>query len=350
MVSNAVNRIVFMGKRNMGKTSLIRSRIIPRFRSKHSDALIVIVDLLGVRELDHISQRFQQAFSRAINATRSAETLIRKITRTLANVRPRMSFDPLTGNPEFSLGIEEGNSLIPFSTLIAQMAQLHRDQGALLVMDEFQDIAEIPEAEALFRSALQELPGDLPVIAMGSKKHILARIFAAPGAPLANWGRPLEIGTITAADYLPYFNERLEPIGSRIDLTTMQALIESMSFVPEAINMVGDWWQRHRQDAGTLDEMAIEAAIAGILVERESLFREYIGQFSAKVERVLTVLSRQTPVTAPQSASFLAATGLSSGGMGSLIRRLEDRAIIYREPVGIILADPLIGHWLRRYY
>ncbi len=57
-----------------------------------------------------------------------------------------------------------------------------------LVLDEFQDIALIDEAEALFRNGLEHIHSQIPVVISGSKQHLLNHIFARPKAPFFNWG------------------------------------------------------------------------------------------------------------------------------------------------------------------
>jgi hypothetical protein len=213
-------------------------------------------------------------------------------------------------------------------------------------MDEFQDIWNIDEAQALFRTALQQLPGNLPVIVMGSKKHILAKIFAAPGAPLANWGRQIEISQITPEDYTPYFNQRLNPVGSQVDIDLIRELLELLDGIPEAINLVGNWWQRHRNDDGLLTTADIHAAIAGICQERNSLYLEYVSQFTEKEERVLHELAKLQPLEEPQGSKFITRVKMSPGGIGPLFKRLEDRAVIYRKSSGFVIGDPLFSAWL----
>ena len=80
----------------------------------------------------------------------------------------------------------------------------------LIVLDEFQDIAFIPEAQGLFRQVLQELK-EIPVVFLGSKKHILSDLFAKPRAPLANTGEDLEFLPIPYNEYHSYILERFKP-------------------------------------------------------------------------------------------------------------------------------------------
>ncbi|MBT4289382.1 MAG: hypothetical protein HOD92_18815 [Deltaproteobacteria bacterium] len=58
-------------------------------------------------------------------------------------------------------------------------------------MDEFQDIAGIKEAEALFRNSLQNLNFKIPIVILESKQHLLTKIFARPTALFFNWGTHL---------------------------------------------------------------------------------------------------------------------------------------------------------------
>jgi hypothetical protein len=331
-----------------GKTSLVKSRIISQFQKKNPKALVVFVDLMGVKTLDQISTRFQSAFEHSISRLNPTGTFLKKLGQSIRNLRPTMGIDYLTGQPEFSLGVEPNQAPIPFSTLIKEIGNYHREHCGLLVIDEFQDVHSVDEAEALFRNALQQLPADLPVIAMGSKKHILAKIFAAPKAPLAGWGRQLEISTISPEDYAPYFNERLNPVGCSIDEVLMESLIHEMGGIPEAINLIGDWWQRHCAGVGTLTQQHIFLAIAGIVEERHSLFLEHLKFYTDKEETFLRALAHSQPLKSPLGKLFLSKLKMSPGGAGPLVKRLEAEAIIYREEEGLVIGDPIFAHWLRR--
>lgn len=341
------DRLVFMGRRNMGKTSLIVSKVIPAYRAANPNSLIVFVDLMGVKSLEQISRRMQAAFEKGMAKIKPARSFVEKLMRQVRHVRPTMSIDAMTGSPEFSLGLAIEAAPIPFTNIIEQIGNYHRDAEALLVIDEFQDIAEVEEAEALFRNALQHLPADLPVVLMGSKKHVLARIFAEPGAPLAGWGRHVEISLISAEDFLPYINARLNTVVAEVDLPLVQRLLTVTHNNPESVNMVGDWWLRHRQGAGKLSEIDLNLALEGITAEKSSSFREYLAQFTEKEELVLRAIARSEIVVEPLGASFRAKVGMSPGGLGPLLKRLEHRAIIYRTERGLIVGDAIFGHWLK---
>lgn len=341
-------RIVFLGRRNMGKTSLVKGKLIPAFRQAHPGALIVFVDLMGVKNFRQICERMQSAFEAAITQARPAQAFLAGLVRTLAHVRPTFSADPLTGESVFSLGLEAGSQPLALEKLVGKIGEYHKQRKALLIMDEFQDIAGVEEAEARFRNSLQNLPGDLGVIAMGSKKHILARIFAEHRAPLANWGRQIEISRISAADYLPYINERLGEVRCSLDSQDVTFVLEEMRHNPEAVNLIGAWLQNHCEGAGKLSRDHIYLAIGGVLGERDSLYREYVSRFSDKEETFLRALAKLQPLEQPYSAEFLGRIRMSPGGARPLVRRLEDQGVIDREEEGLMINDPILALWLQR--
>ena len=60
--------VVLYGRRNVGKTSLIKSVVMPNFKKKHKQSLSIFVDFMGVRSLDDIYAKivfgFEQSFKK----------------------------------------------------------------------------------------------------------------------------------------------------------------------------------------------------------------------------------------------------------------------------------------------
>src|SRR3989338_9932558 len=73
----AGKRIVFYGRRNTGKTSLVKSIVIPTFFSKHKKGLTVFADLMGVQSMEQISSRLQRALEQGINAIQPTKTFLK---------------------------------------------------------------------------------------------------------------------------------------------------------------------------------------------------------------------------------------------------------------------------------
>ncbi len=338
-------RVVFLGCRNMGKTSLIKSKIIPAFLRTHKKSLVVFADLMGVKNLHQIDSRMQKAFEEAMALAHPTKHFIEGLVKTMKNIRPAYTLDPLTGTHEFSLGLSP-NERVSFEATIEHSGKYHKNHGALLVLDEFQDISSVEEAEARIRNALQKLPGDLPVILLGSKKHMLAKIFSEPNAPLANWGKPIEISIISPEDYLPYMNERFAHVNRTIEIDEVRLLQNRLRYNPEKINIVCEWITRHPRK-GTISYEEVGRAIKGVIDERASFYLEHLAKFTEKEQLFLCHLSQVEPLKQPQSGEFLARIRMSPGGFRPLLQRLEDHAVIYRTEAGYVLSDPLLGEYLK---
>ena len=186
-------RVVMYGRRNTGKTSLVQAIILPHFLSKNKKLLIIDVDMMGVSSLQEIQRRLRIAFERGLSKANPGQSYLSVLIKSIRGIRPALNLSPTSGELSFSLGIDTGAAEPELEDLFSAIVKYHKAHGTLIVFDEFQDISEIKGAQALIRGVLQRLPSDLPVIILGSKKNLLAKIFAVPQAPLAGWGRDVQI-------------------------------------------------------------------------------------------------------------------------------------------------------------
>lgn len=341
-------RVVFYGRRNTGKTSLAKNVVIPAFSSKNRKSLVLFTDFMGVQSMEQISARLQRALEQAINAIQPAKTFLKNLARTIKGVRPTFTLDPVTGSPVFSLGLSENEKNIDLKTLFEQIGLYHKEKKALIVIDEFQDISLVPEAEGMIRDALQNLPGDLPVVILGSKKHLLANIFSSPKSPLAGWGVYREISAISTRDFHQYIMERYDPYGLQIDLSVTRFVQEQVQNIPESINILCEHILRsHAGKKKKITEQMVLESLRACTEERSGFYEERLLRYTEKERRFLVVMAKLEPVATPNSKVFLQKTNLSPGGNLPMLQRLEAEAVIYRTDKGYVLSDPLLAYYLR---
>ena len=87
---------VFYGRRNTGKTSLIRSVVFPEYRKKHKAGITIFADLIGVRSLDDISQRIMLGIGQALAEKFPTQSKIKTIVKGLLNLQHKFALDPQT--------------------------------------------------------------------------------------------------------------------------------------------------------------------------------------------------------------------------------------------------------------
>ena len=343
--------LVYFGKRNMGKTSVVRSVVIEDFVKAEPKALVLVVDFLGASSMNDFNHRVRVAFEHAMSRLNPTGTFISNLTKAIKSIRPSMTTDSITGDLGFSLGIDHNVREIPFQEILKQCAAYHEKFAkCLLVFDEFQEIALVKGAEAAFRSCFQELPGDLPIIILGSKKHLLSRIFADPSSPLANWGGFLEASEISAEEYLAYANERFHTSNQSIDLETCHYLKLRLQSNPECMNIVCFRLMRSEILLNkVLDRADVERCITKVVDERASVYLEFLSHFSELERKFLSEIAKRSPVLKPHGKEFLSAIKASTGSSGPMLKKMLDQAVVYQDPNGITLADPLLKEYLVRY-
>lgn len=74
-----------------------------------------------------------------------------------------------------------------------------------------------------------------------------------------------------------------------------------------------------------------------------------MGVFSEPEQKVMTAIAKHGPIKQIQSRNFVSHIQLTSAGVGRIVKRLENEAVVYCEPEGYVLADPLLKCHILRY-
>ena len=91
-----------------------------------------------------------------------------------------------------------------------------RNRRVALVLDEFQEVVEIdPHLPKLMRAVFQEQP-EVAHVYLGSKRHMMRRIFNDDNEPFWRSAKPMELGVIAPADFKPYIEERFAASGRKV--------------------------------------------------------------------------------------------------------------------------------------
>jgi hypothetical protein len=345
-IARAGGTVVY-GPRNYGKTSVMRNVIIEDFKRTNKRAFVFFVDLLGVRDSQSLADRMSGSLSRSFAASFPVQGLLESATRFLGSLRPEVSLDPQTGSPAISLRTESAAPALALQTVWEHIARITGDLASLVVLDEFQDVAFVGDGAAQMRTGLEGLPR-VPVIVMGSKRHMLSELFARADAPLAGWGTDLEFRPIPYDQYHAYIMERFRQRRLRVSPTVATSLQDDMQRVPEAINRLC-FQIMEIYEAVEIGPTEVRTALLKLLENREGRYAAYLACFSATEEKILRAMARRGVADHPQSKSFLSEVGLASRTVGLAVKRLWDAGPLEHVSQGYRIADPLLAAYLRRY-
>ncbi len=347
-VDNGLKLLVY-GKRNMGKTSLVKNVIAKSWLRRQSSGFFMYVDLMGVKQLSQISERMAIAFSEAYNSCFKMKSVFNNMLKIIKGIKPSIELDE-KGYPKLSFGIEGGEKIRPFTDILKQLDLIYASNiPILLALDEFQDIALIDQAEALFRNGLEHIDSRIPVVILGSKQHLINRIFARPKAPFFNWGTHVYFEAIDYHDYWQYMNERFKQEGLQISFENAVYLQNKMSRMPEAINRLCFALLFHGIAKGGITKEDIDSGLQKIVSDRRTEPEIYLSGFTTSEQKVIIKLAKMAPVQHPQGKDFIKSINLTAPGVRKIMIKLEDEAVVYKEDAGYILADPLLKQHILEY-
>lgn len=336
--------VLLFGRRNTGKTSLIESIIIPEWIKSNKRGLYLMVDLYGVRSLTHISARIADSLSQSLIRIFKIKTFFQLILKIISSLRPKITFDD-EARPQIELTYQD-NKIPNFIEIFSKLNTFYKKNiPVLLIIDEFQDIANIEQAQGLIRNALQNLNPAIPVIILGSKKHMLREIFSEPGAPLYNWGESVEIPPIDYNEYTKYIKER----GLNIALEESIYLQDKMKRIPESINILCYYLQKNQKYDKKIKTSDIDDALNEIINNRKGRPQEFLLSLTEKQAKFLKALSNHSIIRKITSKKLQQETQLTSAGILKIVRFFENHGVIYKTQEGYQIDDIFLELHLRRF-
>jgi len=339
-------RGVVYARRRCGKTSLVKNVVAPLF-CKKTGGIYLYADLYQVRSLEDISQRIQIGISQMMRSSFPLKNLAKSIGNYFRGTKTSITFDPLTGAPSFSL--ESGHdttSIQPqLSELFLGIRRISEDRPLLIILDEFQSIAQVKQAEGVLRSELMACSKSA-VILLGSKRHILKEIFSEPNKPFYNFGSDVEFKPIPWDEYATYIRERLDEKNIAIDDETIRYWLDIMHNIPNSINELGAWVTDHYSDL-TLSKEIIHQCIMNIIDEREVRFSTILEGMSKKEITLLIALAKIGETEHLMGRDFAELSSLKVPTIQKTSADLLKRGMIEKEGSIISICDPLFAAFLK---
>src|SRR3954467_2562752 len=184
--------------RKYGKTSL-RRRVL-RDGEQQERMIPILVDLYGVLSVADVAIRFERAYARQLKGKLRAriEEFLQSTGLGLSlgalGVSARLQLDPRT------------DPLPALHALLDLPLRLEEGGGfrALIVLDEFQDIAKVRELDALIRSHIQFQGEVASFVFAGSEPGLMRELFEDGERPLYGQAVPMRLGRLADADIAGY--------------------------------------------------------------------------------------------------------------------------------------------------
>jgi AAA+ ATPase superfamily predicted ATPase len=333
--------VVVLAPRRYGKSSLLW-RVAQQLVK--GDVLVAQVDLMRTPTKDRLASKLARTIHEDL-ATRIWSAKERLKDFASLRVRPSITINPSDGSVSFSFDARAAEedldaTLEELLTMLGEIAA-GRDRRVVLILDEFQEIVEIaPSLINLMRSVFQEQP-EVAHFYLGSKRHMMRRIFNDENEPFWRSARQMELDVIPPELFAPYATTRFEETGKTLDPDECERALELTGGHPYATQQLLYFlWELG----------SVERALDATLRSEHSHFTVVWDGLAPAQKRVLQALVEKQPGR-PLSSDYQREHSLpSTPTIQTALGALERAELVRRLNRGEYrIAEPFLTEWIRQY-
>jgi len=341
--------VVVYGPRRYGKSSLVwrvaRDVVARGVLVAHVDLMTtptkqVLAEKLARTIHEDIASRLERVRDRALNAFRGLR------------VQPRITIDP--DNTTVSFSFETARTPAEVDATLERLLELpgelaaERRRRAALVLDEFQEITEIdPRLPKLLRAVFQTQP-EVAHVYLGSKRHLMRRIFNDANEPFWRSAKQMELGLIPVPRFRDFLRSRFASTGKRVEEPALERMLALTAGHPYATQELAYFvWE---QSGGRKRVVAsdVELALEHLLHAEDAHFG-LVWEESSRDQRLLLLALAHGPGR-PYTAEFRARHVLPPAtNVQKALTALSRRELVAKQPDGSqAIVEPFLADWIRR--
>ena len=341
--------VLVYAPRRYGKSSLV---LRAAQRAIRGGVLVGYCDLMRTPTKERLAAALAKTIYSDLET--AAGQAIERATRLFRGLRitPTMEVDPIDASLRFVFHAGRRRAAIDdtIEALLMLPGQIAAERGrrAALVFDEFQEIVTIDRHYPnLMRAVFQEQP-EVAHVYLGSKRHVLERIFDDANEPFWRSAKRLEIGPIPAAEFARFLRRRFEETEKAIDDDALARLLEATGGHPYGTQELAYFlWEL--VPTGHFARLGdVETALAQVLRSEHNHFAK-LWDDAPHAQRLVMLALAEEPTGSLYSADYAERHDLPpkpalQRAIGALVTkeiaaRDADRA--YR------IVEPFFADWLR---
>ena len=325
--------------RRFGKTSLLR-RVL-RDGEREEGLVPIMVDLYGVLSIADVTVRLERAYARQLKGKLRA-----RIDGFLQSTGLGLSLGAFGVSAKLQLD-PRVDPLPSLHALLDLPLRLEAGGGfrALIVFDEFQDIAKVHDLDAIVRSHVQ-LQGEVAsYVFAGSEPGMMKQLFEQKDKPLYGSAVPVRLGRLEDGDIATYVVARFSETSREVGDALNPLLSAAQGHPQRAMHLAHRLWEQVAEgDTATFEDW--QAAHAAALAELQPEYEAAWRSFGTSEQRALrAVIEGQG---SPYRTRVLERLDLERSTAHKAIRRLAASAAIEVDERRHRIVDPLFAEWIER--
>lgn len=333
--------ISLMSPRRYGKTGLIH-HIFNQLSKQDPKTVCIYLDIYSTQNISDFVKLFAGGVLGKMDD--NIEKAMKKFAAFFKNIRPILTYDGITGQPEISVRIEQEGAEKSLQEVFAYLKQ--SDKRCYIAIDEFQQVVEYPEkgTEALLRSYIQFLP-NVKFIFSGSRQHIMSEMFLSAKRPFYQSTQIMSLDVIDKDMYEHFAREHFEKAGYNITQDCFDFIYNRFEGHTWYVQAVLNRLYEYNKDIDKAD--IIHYAIKELIEENTYAYQDLLKAYSDVQVTLLRAIAKEKVVNQINSGDFIARYGLkNASSISRALNKLIDNELIYKSAKGYIVYDRFLGLWL----
>ncbi len=338
--------VVIFAPRRFGKTSLVH-RTAQRLGAKK--ALVAEVNLWFTPTKEKLAGRLAREIAEILGIAGKAKELARVFGSL--RVTPTMTVDAEDGSFNFSFAAGHAtedidDTLERLFRMLGETAA-SRNRPVVLVLDEFQEIVDIDAGlTKLLRSVFQEQP-EVAHIYLGSKRHLMERIFSDQNEPFWRSAKRVELGPIAADNFKAFIARGFTDHDRDIEDAVADRVLEITGGHPYATQELCYFLWAETAEGETATVERLDEALTKLLRSEHSHFSDLWGRANANQRAVLGALASEPGHPLAQTYRTRHVLRAASTVQRS-IDTLAQQELVARENGFVRISEPFFAEWIQR--
>lgn len=318
--------------RRYGKTSLLNEVIA---EAEETDLGTVYVDFSGVADVIDAAVRIEASYQEGLRG---------KLRRRAGEIAEAMNASAGVKLGPVAVSARPADSHSELRRLYRLLDLPERifdrtGHRSLVILDEFQDLLRAaPNLDGVLRSRIQHHRDSASYLFAGSHPGMMAALFGNRERPLYGQARPVVLGRIAEPELADYIKARLRS-ARNVDDSVVDQLVELAHGHPQRTLLLAHHLYERARDDGLRSAALVVDVAQATLRDLDDGFRLLWDDVTPDQKALLRDLALQT--------SIPAADVTSSGAQAQAERTLSGLGDVLREDGRVLLADPLLGMWIR---
>ena len=339
------NNVVLYGPRRYGKSSLV-AEMMSELQSQG-----VVCLYLNMMSLASLSD-FIMAYTKAAYAELSpAASALKHVAGLFQRIRPVLGMSE-DGKPEMTFTFSSAKVGVAELREAFELPEKLRkaDQRLVIILDEFQEVAEFglgARFEQIMRSVIENHSG-IGYVFLGSKTHMLKRMFSAPSRPFYRSAQTFSLALPPKDEGERFLMDKFASVGLKLNSAAAEKIASLAGNVPYYLQALGSWTFRVVTERGGKKILAadIDAAFQLMYDAERDLFEGLFRALPESQRLVARALAREPVATFTddyRTRHFLP----NSSTVGTAVRRLVADSRIDMIDGCYRHLDPVFAHHLR---